>query len=250
MTMVYPQLPVTSDSEDYDSEDSENVKEAKNTEIQNGVRKEYTSAYVTVETQDGTLEQVKVTVDENNFSPNDPILKYLMENGDLVDSNSTNDARAGSGLFRRKGSGTTSSAVDLEGQLNNARGRQGSIITPNLINDIKKNRKRIVAKGGQCNIQMKHVPKKKRQFLKDVFTTAVDMEWRYTLLAFASSFFISWLVFAVIYHAICYIRGDLEPDNLPGGVNQVNNSYKPCIFAIEDFTSSYLFSVETQHTIG
>ena len=91
--------------------------------------------------------------------------------------------------------------------------------------------------------------KKRRQFLRDAFTTMVDMEWRYTLLAFASSFFVSWLVFAVIYHVIGVIRGDFITENLPQN-NYNNNTWKPCIWALEDFTSSYLFSLETQHTIG
>ena len=82
-----------------------------------------------------------------------------------------------------------------------------------------------------------------------MFTTMVDMEWRYTLLAFASSFFISWLVFAVIYHVIGVIHGDFLEENLPS--NEYNSgNHTPCVWALEDFTSSYLFSLETQHTIG
>ena len=53
-------------------------------------------------------------------------------------------------------------------------GRSDSVlITPNLIKNLQKNRKRIVAKGGTCNIQLKNVHKKKRQHFKDIFTTAI-----------------------------------------------------------------------------
>jgi hypothetical protein len=42
----------------------------------------------------------------------------------------------------------------------------------------------------------------------------------------------------------CYQHGDLEI------ANQENESYVPCVNNIKDFGSTYLFSIETQHTIG
>ena len=56
------------------------------------------------------------------------------------------------------------------------------------------------------------------------------------------SFYITWLGYAVAYWVICYIHGDFEP-NLP-------KDYMPCILAVDDFASAFLFSLETQHTIG
>ena len=56
------------------------------------------------------------------------------------------------------------------------------MITPALIKDLKENRARIVSKGGQCNVNLTNVPKKGMQFFRDIFTTAVDMKWRYTML--------------------------------------------------------------------
>jgi len=240
--------------------------------------------YITVETQDGKLEQLKVSVDDSNFGTTDHIVKYLVENnGEILQNNPTIKAirptqRRGS-LFKRRNSGPSVSAavcrtptgaatpgggvgggggnvsvmkaankaLDLEGQLSRD-GRQGSIVTPNLISNLKRNKQRLVAKGGQCNLHLKNVHKKRRQFLRDMFTTAIDMSWRYTLLAFASSFFVSWLIFAVIYWLIALARGDFLPEHLPA--MQAQSGWTPCIFAIEDFTSCYLFSVETQHTIG
>ena len=92
--------------------------------------------------------------------------------------------------------------------------------------------------------------KKKRIFFKDIFTTAVDIEWRYTLLAFAAAFFVSWTIFAVLYYIVAAYRGDLLPENLPGTENQKNGTWRPCVWEMYNFTSAYLFSVETQHTIG
>ena len=92
--------------------------------------------------------------------------------------------------------------------------------------------------------------KKRRLFFKDIFTTAVDIEWRYTLLAFAAAFFVSWTIFAVLYYIVAAYRGDLIPENLPDGVAQKNGTWRPCVWEMYNFTSAYLFSVETQHTIG
>ena len=50
------------------------------------------------------------------------------------------------------------------------------MLTSSLIEDLKKDRKRIVAKGGQCNVALKNVPRKPVQFFKDIFTTCVDMQ--------------------------------------------------------------------------
>jgi len=120
-------------------------------------------------------------------------------------------------------------------------------------NSIKKEqkrlaRRRIVSKHGDCNVQLYRVSKKRRQFIKDVFTTCVDMQWRYTLLAFIASFFLSWLAFAAIWYLICWAHGDFEEDHLPD--KQGESGWTPCVLATYDFTSAFLFSVETQHTIG
>ena len=149
------------------------------------------------------------------------------------------------------------------------RNRSGSAhLTPKLLQDLQKDRKRIIAKGGQCNVSLDNVPSKKIQFFKDIFTTCVDMKWRYTFTAFVSAFFISWLIFTVLYYIVAYYRGDLEPDHLPKGKLYVQSDncedstfaetakkngtpcHTPCVWACEDFTSYFLFSMETQHTIG
>jgi potassium inwardly-rectifying channel subfamily J len=80
--------------------------------------------------------------------------------------------------------------------------------------------------------------------LQDVFTTMVDMQWRYTLLAFVASFLVSWLVFAVIWWFISYVHGDYLIENIN------KPTFIPCILANKNFASAFLFSVETQHTIG
>ncbi|XP_042884249.1 G protein-activated inward rectifier potassium channel 3-like isoform X1 [Penaeus japonicus] len=108
----------------------------------------------------------------------------------------------------------------------------------------KKFRKRVVQKSGECNVTPSNVAKRRRRYLQDIFTTLVDVQWRWTLLVFAMSFMMSWLVFAVIWYIIAYTHGDLEE------ANQSDGGWTPCVVNIYSFTSCFLFSVETQHTIG
>ena len=80
-----------------------------------------------------------------------------------------------------------------------------------------------------------------------MFTTILDFQWRYTLLAFLASFMISWLLFGVIWWLIAFLHGDYHEENL---AKIQNGTFTPCVRENWNFTSAFLFSVETQHTIG
>ena len=80
-----------------------------------------------------------------------------------------------------------------------------------------------------------------------MFTTILDFQWRYTLLAFLASFMISWLLFGVIWWLIAFLHGDYTEENI---LAIQNGTFVPCIRENWNFTSAFLFSVETQHTIG
>jgi len=112
----------------------------------------------------------------------------------------------------------------------------------------RKIRRRAVLKNGECNVIQKRIAQRRIRFLQDIFTTLVDSQWRWTLLVFALSFFLSWLAFAVIWWLIAFTHGDLEEMHLPP--NQAESNWTPCVFNIISFTSCFLFSIETQHTIG
>ncbi|KAH8312189.1 hypothetical protein KR044_009745 [Drosophila immigrans] len=109
-------------------------------------------------------------------------------------------------------------------------------------------RRRAVFKNGDCNVVQKHLQRRRVRFLQDMYTTMVDWQWRWTLLAFALSFILSWLFFALIWWLIMFTHGDLEELHLPH--NQEDSGWAPCVSAIDGFTSCFLFSIETQHTIG
>ncbi|KAK4874589.1 hypothetical protein RN001_013949 [Aquatica leii] len=113
---------------------------------------------------------------------------------------------------------------------------------------VRKVKRRAVFKNGDCNILHSRIAKHRIKFLQDIFTTLVDTQWRWTLIIFALSFFLSWLGFAVIWWLISLTHGDLEPEHLPKF--QDDAGWTPCVSQIDSFTSCFLFSIETQHTIG
>lgn len=105
-------------------------------------------------------------------------------------------------------------------------------------------RRRVVFKHGDCNVVQGNVAKRRRRYLQDIFTTLVDAQWRWTLLVFALNFILSWLGFAVVWCLIVRTHGDLEDEIMN------NKTWIPCVQGVRSFSSCFLFSVETQHTIG
>uniref|UniRef100_A0A1B0AA46 Uncharacterized protein n=1 Tax=Glossina pallidipes TaxID=7398 RepID=A0A1B0AA46_GLOPL len=139
-------------------------------------------------------------------------------------------------------------------------------------------RKRVIFKHGDCNVVQGNVAKRRRRYLQDlwghtlnitatniyvielalkrflvdIFTTLVDAQWRWTLLVFALSFLISWAFFGFIWWTIAYAHGDLEwiymRDYQPELIQ--NQTHRMCVTEVRSFTSAFLYSIETQHTIG
>ncbi|XP_037074283.1 LOW QUALITY PROTEIN: G protein-activated inward rectifier potassium channel 3-like [Pollicipes pollicipes] len=108
----------------------------------------------------------------------------------------------------------------------------------------RKLRKRVVFKNGDLNVVQGNLSKRRRRYLADIVTTLVDIKWRWTLLIFSLSFVLSWLLFAVLWWLIGIAHGDFEKDNIE------DPDWHPCVLNVKDFTGCFLFSLETQHTIG
>ncbi|CAB3400333.1 unnamed protein product [Caenorhabditis bovis] len=106
----------------------------------------------------------------------------------------------------------------------------------------KLKKSRLVAKNGICNVYNTNVPKKDRQYLRDIFTTLIDAKWRYMLVLFASAFVLSWSVFGTTYYSIAMLHGDLSFNKSKNHTN--------CVVNLDSFYSAFLFAVETHHTIG
>jgi len=113
---------------------------------------------------------------------------------------------------------------------------------------MEKPQSRIVSKKGNVNIGKTKLSKRRRRFLSDFFNTMLDIQWRYVHLLFFVAFLGSWFLFALLWWLIIYYHGDFEEEHLPE--NQEANNWTPCVWQINNFASVFLFSVETQHTIG
>ena len=113
---------------------------------------------------------------------------------------------------------------------------------------------RFIKKSGHINVSHTNLKRKSMLFIKDIFTTGVDLPWRWNLFLFALAFLLSWLGFACFYWLISYVSGDFDPE-LPSLVNGTIEiiKHQPCIHNLDidsQFASVFLFSLETQTTIG
>lgn len=97
---------------------------------------------------------------------------------------------------------------------------------------------RFVNKDGHCNVQFINMSEKGQRYLADIFTTCVDIRWRWMMVLFCLSFLLSWLLFGLIFWFVALSSGDSE------------NQEQICISNVDSFTAAFLFSVETQTTIG
>ncbi|XP_064808927.1 inward rectifier potassium channel 16-like [Oncorhynchus masou masou] len=100
-------------------------------------------------------------------------------------------------------------------------------------------KRRYVRKDGNCNVLFRHVPEEWLMYVTDIFTTLVEIRWRVMFLIFTLSYTLSWLFFGILYWLIALANGDIkDPTNAP------------CMYEVRDFTTAFLFSLETQTTIG
>ncbi|XP_060884680.1 inward rectifier potassium channel 16 [Labrus mixtus] len=113
-------------------------------------------------------------------------------------------------------------------------------ITVKTENGPQPRKHRYVRKEGSCNVVFRHVPEEWLLFVTDIFTTLVEIRWRVMFLIFALSYILSWLFFGIQYWVIALAHGDIQ--------NQTNEN--PCMYEVRSFTAAFLFSLETQTTIG
>ncbi|XP_073177115.1 G protein-activated inward rectifier potassium channel 4 isoform X3 [Lepidochelys kempii] len=110
-----------------------------------------------------------------------------------------------------------------------------------LAAEMKKPRQRYMEKSGKCNVHHGNVHETYR-YLSDLFTTLVDLKWRFNLLVFTMVYTVTWLFFGFIWWLIAYIRGDLD--------HLEDENWIPCVENLSGFVSAFLFSIETETTIG
>ncbi|XP_051984933.1 G protein-activated inward rectifier potassium channel 3-like [Xyrauchen texanus] len=105
----------------------------------------------------------------------------------------------------------------------------------------RRKRQRYVEKNGSCNVQHGNMRETYR-YLTDIFTTLVDLNWRCSLFVFVMAYAVTWLFFGAIWYLIAYCRGDLD--------HLEDETWTPCVNNVNGFISAFLFSIETETTIG
>uniref|UniRef100_W5N631 Inward rectifier potassium channel 16 n=1 Tax=Lepisosteus oculatus TaxID=7918 RepID=W5N631_LEPOC len=100
-------------------------------------------------------------------------------------------------------------------------------------------KRRYVQKDGNCNVVFRSLPGQWGLYVTDIFTTLVEIRWRIMFLIFSLSYILSWLFFGISFWLIAIQHGDTQ---------DLENS--PCVDNVRSFTAAFLFSLETQTTIG
>uniref|UniRef100_A0A3B3SJM8 ATP-sensitive inward rectifier potassium channel 14 n=1 Tax=Paramormyrops kingsleyae TaxID=1676925 RepID=A0A3B3SJM8_9TELE len=105
-------------------------------------------------------------------------------------------------------------------------------------------RSRFVGKDGRCRVAFINMSERGQRYLSDLFTTCVDVRWRWMLLLFTLSFLLSWLLFGFSFWLIAFAHGDLTPPA------KEQPQEEPCFQQVNGFVAAFLFSLETQTSIG
>lgn len=150
-----------------------------------------------------------------------------------------------------------------------------SLSTPLTAQPHFRPRSRFVGKDGRCNVTFINMSKRGQQYLSDLFTTCVDIRWRWMLVVFTLSFLLSWLLFGLVFWLIAATHGDLSPPAsssiTPSSATSSSSlalpeqpvDYTAMLLENEEmlepdlyfqqansFMAAFLFSLETQTSIG
>ncbi|XP_062387936.1 inward rectifier potassium channel 16-like [Sardina pilchardus] len=98
---------------------------------------------------------------------------------------------------------------------------------------------RYMLRDGHCNVLFQQASGTWGHYVVDIYTTLVESRWRVMFLVFSLAYILSWLTFGLLYWLIAHVHGD---QGLPDET--------PCMANVFGFTGAFLFSMETQATIG
>lgn len=107
---------------------------------------------------------------------------------------------------------------------------------------------RVMEKNGKENVVFRRIPEKSWRYMRDLVTTLMELDWKYMLTLFLSSYFLSWLLFAVLCYVVAYSHGDFIFDALTGA--RMGEGEDPCIYGVKNWVAMIIYSVETQTTLG
>ncbi|XP_034008787.1 ATP-sensitive inward rectifier potassium channel 10-like isoform X1 [Trematomus bernacchii] len=104
-------------------------------------------------------------------------------------------------------------------------------------------RRRVLSKDGRSNVRIEHVSGRSALYMRDLWTTFLDMQWRYKLFLFTATFAGTWFLFGVLWYLLALVHEDLLEFDPP-------SNHTPCVMQVQTLTGAFLFSLETQTTIG
>ncbi|KAM9439159.1 ATP-sensitive inward rectifier potassium channel 10 isoform 1-T1 [Clarias gariepinus] len=104
-------------------------------------------------------------------------------------------------------------------------------------------RRRLMSKDGRSNVRVEQMSGQHALYLRDPWTTCVDLQWRYKLLVFSATFVGTWFAFGLLWYLLALVHGDLLEFDPPA-------NHTLCVMQMQTLTGAFLFSLETQTTIG
>ncbi|MEQ2292005.1 hypothetical protein AMECASPLE_018741 [Ameca splendens] len=70
-------------------------------------------------------------------------------------------------------------------------------------------RRRILSKDGRSNMRIGHVSGRNALYMRDLWTTFLEMPWRYKFFLFTATFAGTWFLFGVVWYLVALVHGDL-----------------------------------------
>lgn len=105
---------------------------------------------------------------------------------------------------------------------------------------------RLVRKSGRVDFFIRHRPIVWSRTCADWYSNLISAKWISVLSLIMAIFLLSWTFFAIVWYILAFFNGDFLPDHL-----RPNTNHRPCLVNVgNSFLAFFLFSLETQHTIG
>ncbi|KAI7807031.1 ATP-sensitive inward rectifier potassium channel 14 [Triplophysa rosa] len=200
---------------------------------------------------------------------NGKVLVLHHSNGGRTEERDDDDEEEDDGGGRRVG-GRLGSVLrgesGAEGRWERRKRPSSASLSPSPPHDRHGQCRRFVGKDGRCNVTFVNMSDRGQRYLTDLFTTCVDIRWRWMFVVFTLSFLLSWLLFGFAFWLIAAAHGDLVPlasslsvssslapmeaaEN-SGPVETVVDTKERCFQQVNSFMAAFLFSLETQTSIG
>lgn len=99
-------------------------------------------------------------------------------------------------------------------------------------------RRRLVSRNGKVKVTNSNVPRKHERYFGDLFTTTLDLPFHWIGFIYSLVYLVSWSGFGTLWWIIYILR------------NSYGYEEYYCVENVDSWTTAFLFSIETQTTIG